>query len=201
MNFDKDAGTLNETTPLAMDIDTAAASDSDMGRDGITTATDIAPDGTAMATITAKNSNTSRNTENLVQPDTDGLDPNIGPDSGLDKVPNQLSGSATAIASNSEDGMIMPLEPNKTSETGSDNVDMTTAIETAKDSESLDLNVASDKGSDTVPIQLSVSATAIASLIATQDSDDSNGRFSGSSSEENEFMDDDDEIKEEQKEK
>jgi len=86
MNFDKDAGTLNETTPLAMDIDTAAASDSDMGRDGITTATDIAPDGTAMATIVAKNSNTSRNTENLVQPDTDSLDPNIGPDSGLDKV-------------------------------------------------------------------------------------------------------------------
>ena len=70
--------------------------------------------------------------------------------------------------------------------------DPAAASDSAKDSESLDLNVASDKGSDTVPIQLSVSATAIASLIATQDSDDSNGRFSGSSSEENEFTDDDD---------
>jgi len=147
-----------------------------------------------MATITAKNSNTSRNTENLVQPDTNGLDPNIGPDSGL-------SGSATAIASNSKDGMIMPLEPNKTSETGSDEMDMTTAIETAKDSESLDLNVASDKGSDTVPIQLSASATAIASVMATQDSDDNDSRFSGSSSEENEFMDGDDESKHKKKEK
>ena len=49
--------------------------------------------------------------------------------------------------------MIMPLDPNKTSETGSDQMDMTTAIETAKDSESLDLNVASDKGTDTVRTQ------------------------------------------------
>ena len=91
MDFDEGASpilaytrTLNETTPKAMDIDTAAASDSDTDRDGITTATDNGPDGTAMATITAMNSNTSRNTEGLVQPDTDGLDPNIGPDSGSD---------------------------------------------------------------------------------------------------------------------
>ena len=185
---------------VVMDKDPAAASDSDTDRAMVDSENggdmdldpNISRDGTAMATTTAKSSNTNRNTENSVQPDTDSLDPNISPDSGLDIVPNQLSGSATAIASNLKDGMIMPLEPNKTSETGSDQMDMTTAIETAKDSESLDLNVASDKGSDTVPIQLSVSATAIASLIATQDSDDSNGRFSGSSSEENEFTDDDD---------
>ena len=99
--------TLNETTPKAMDIDLAAASDSDTDRDGITTAIDnggdmdldlnIAPDmglditpiqlsvpATAMASVTAMDSNTGRNTECLVQPDTDGLDPNIGPDSGSD---------------------------------------------------------------------------------------------------------------------
>ncbi len=33
-------GTLNETTPIAMDMDPAAALDSDTDRDGITTATD-----------------------------------------------------------------------------------------------------------------------------------------------------------------
>jgi hypothetical protein len=157
-------GTLNETTPIAMDIDTAAASDLDTDRDGIT-----------------------------VQPDTDGLDPNIGPDSGSDIGPIRPSGSAT---SNLEEGMTMPLDPNMTSETGSDKMDMTTAIDTTKDSESLDPNVASDKGSDTFPIQLSASATAMASVTATQDSDDNHSRFSkGSSSEENEFTDDDDVTK------
>ena len=196
-----------------MDMDPAAASDLDMDRDVTTTATDgaidsenggdmdldpnISRDGTAMATTTAKSSNTNRNTENSVQPDTDSLDPNISPDSGLDIVPNQLSGSATAIASNLEDGMIMPLDPNMTSETGSDKMDMTTAIDTAKDSESLDPNIASDKGSHTVPIQLSASATAMASVSATYlkqtlDSDDNDSCFSkGLSSEENEFTDDD----------
>ena len=175
---------------VVMDKDPAAASDSDTDRAMVDSENggdmdldpNISRDGTAMATTTAKSSNTNRNTENSVQPDTDSLDPNIGPDSGLDIVPNQLSGSATAIASNSEDGMIMPLEPNKTSETGSE----------AKDSESLDPNVALDKGSDTVRIQLPVSATAMASFMSTQDSDD-NSRFSkASSSEEYEFTDDDD---------
>ncbi len=161
----------------------------------------IAPYGTAMATITAKNSNTSGNMENLVQPDTNDLDPNICPDIGLDIVGNRLSGSAAAIASNSEDGMILPLDQIMTSKTDSDQMDMTTAIETAKDLESFDPNVASDKGSDTVQIQLSASATAIASVMATQDSDDNESRFSGSSSEEYEFMDDDDGIKEKKKKK
>jgi hypothetical protein len=92
--------------------------------------------------------------------------------------------------------MIMPLDQIMTSKTDSDQMDMTTAIETAKDLESLDPNVASDKGSDTVRIQLSASATATASVVETQDSDDSSSRFSGSSSEEYEFMDDDYGIKE-----
>ena len=68
-----------------------------------------------------------------------------------------------------------------------------------QDSESLDPNVASEKGSNTVPIQLSVSATAMASVMATQDSDVNESRFSGSSSEENEFMDGDDESKHKKK--
>ncbi len=54
--------------------------------------------------------------------------------------------AATVIASNFSD-------------TGSDKMDMTTATDTAKDSESLDPNVASDNVSDTVPIQLLASAT------------------------------------------
>jgi hypothetical protein len=154
-----------------------------------------------MASVTAMDSNTGRNTEGLVQPDTDGLDPNIGPDSGSDIAPIRSSGSATAIASNSEKGMTMPLDPNITSDTESDKMEMTTATDTAKDSESLDPNIASDKGSDTVPIQLSASATAMASVTATHlkqtlDSDDNDSRFSkGSSSEENEFTDDDDVTK------
>ena len=159
-------GTLNETTPIAMDMDTAAALDSDTDRDGITTATDNGGDMD--------------------------LDPNI---------------AATVIASNLEKGTTMPLDPNVTSDTGSDKMDKITATDTAKDSESLDPNIASDKGSDTVPIQLSASATAMASVTATHlkqtlDSDDNDSRFSkGSSSEENEFTDDDDVTKAKKKEK
>ncbi len=96
--------------------------------------------------------------------------------------------------------MVMPLDPNMTSETGSNKMDVTSTIDTAKDSESLDPNVASEKGSNTVPIQLSASATAMASDMATQDSDDNDSRFSkGSSSEENDFTDGDDESKDKKK--
>ncbi len=97
--------------------------------------------------------------------------------------------------------MTMPLDPNITSDTGSDTMDMTTATDTAKDSESLDPNIALYKGSDTVPIQLSASATAMASITATHlnqtlDSDDNDSCFSkGLPSKENEFTDDDDVTK------
>jgi hypothetical protein len=180
-----------------MDLDPNIAPD--MGSD--ITPIQLSASATAMASITAMDSNTGRNTEGLVQPDTDGLDPNICPDSGSDIAPIRPSGSATAIASNLEEGMTMPLDPNITSDTGSNTMDMTTATDTAKDSESLDPNIAPDKGSDTVPIQLSASATARASVTATHlkqtlDSYDNDSRFSkGSSSEENEFTDDDDVTK------
>ena len=146
-------GTLNETTPIAMDMDTAAALDSDTDRDGITTATDNGGDMD--------------------------LDTNI---------------AGTVIASNFSD-------------TGSDKMDLTTATDMAKDSESLDRNVKPDNVSDTVPTQLLASATAMGSVTTTHlkqtmDSDDNESRFSkGSSSEENEFTDDDDERKDKKKEK
>ncbi len=97
--------------------------------------------------------------------------------------------------------MTMPLDPNITTDTGSDKMDMTTATDIAKDLESLDPNIALDKGSDTVPILPSASATGMASVTATHlnqtlDSDDNDSHFSkGSSSEENEFTDDDDVTK------
>ena len=143
--------TLDRTTPIAMDMDPAAASDSDTDRDGTTTATDnggdmdsdpnIAPDmgsditpiqlsasATAMASVTAMDSNTGRNTDSntgLVQP---------------------LASATTDRDINLEKGMTMPLDPNITSDTGSDTMDMTTATGMAKDLESLDPNIASDKG-------------------------------------------------------
>ncbi len=79
-----------------------------------------------------------------------------------------------------------------------------TAIDSAKGADmGLDPNIAPDRGSDTAPIQPSALTTAIASVTAmdleqTVDSDDDGSRFSQkASSEEFEFMGDDDVTKEE----
>ncbi len=184
-NTDSNTGLVQPDTDIDSKNGVNKGLDPNIGPDSGSDIAPIRPSGlaTAIASVMAMDSNTGRNTDSntvLVQP---------------------LASATTDRDINSEKGMTMPLDPNITSDTGSDTMDMTTATDMAKDLESLDPNIASDKGSDTVPIQSSASATAMASVTArhlnqTVDSDDNDSRFSkGSSSEENEFTDDDDVTK------
>jgi hypothetical protein len=188
---------LASATVMATTTATDTAIDSKKGADmGLDP--NIAPDigmppiqhptsATAMATVTVMDSEQTVSSAVASQSDND-------------KAMDLDSDLNTARNTASDMGLVQPLASVTAMATRTGTV-------TAKDSEEgadmgLDLNIAPDTASDTAPIQPPALATATASVTQTVESNDDDSRFSQeASSEEFEFMGDDDVTKEEKKQK